>query len=248
MPNFKLWHDPDPTNCRTKAEALPSANSLTLKNHFGNEKEFHAMMISKVRPVQARIPTGQKEQGPLIFVEMKADPEEGNLSERLRSERAREISDPLIGLISANPEANLVHGPNMEIAGRKNHLERVAPKGLVPMAIGAIRIAAGIIHLIRDPKGLPSLRGPLVRSIAQTTSGKRNHLEKAGQFPMDILPIDIGRTGIIPSHLAHPDRQVSQRNPVREVIPIRIVNVTGGTIVNKNPCGNRNKNRLFNPE
>jgi len=248
VPNFKLWHDPDPTNCRTKVEALPSANSLTQKNRFGNEKEFHAMMISKVRPVQVRIPTGQKEQGPLIFVEMKADPEEGNLSERLRLKRALEISDPLISQITANPEANPVHGPTMEIAGRKNHLERVAPKGLVPIAVGAIRIAAGIIHLIRDPKGLRGLRGPLVRSIAQTASGKRNHLEKAGQFPMDILPIDIGRTGIIPSHLAHPDRQVSQRNPVREVIPIRIVNATRRTIGSKNPCGNRNKNRLFNPE
>ena len=242
MPNFKLWHDPDPTNCRTKVEVLPSANSLTQRNHFGNEKEFHAMMISKVRPVQARIPTGQKEQDPLIFVEMKAEPEEGNHSERLRSERALEISDPLISPITANPEANLVHGPTREIAGRKNHLERVTRKDLLPIAVGTIRIAAGIIHLLRDQKGQPGLRNPLVRSIVQTASGKKSHLEKAGP-----LPIDIGRTGIIHSHLAHLDRPVSQRNPVREVIRIRIVNATRGTIVNKNPCGNRNKNRLFNP-
>jgi hypothetical protein len=247
VPNFKLWHDPDPTNCRTKVEALPSANSLTQKNHFGNEKEFHAMMISKVRPVQARIPTGQKEQGPLIFAEMKAEPEEGNPSERLRSERALEISDPLISPITANPEANLGHGLTREIAGRKNHLEKVTPKDLLPIAVGTIRIAAEIIHLIRDQTGQPGLRNPLVRSIAQTASGKKSHLEKAGPLPMDMLPIDIGRNGIIHSHLAHPDRPASQRNPVREVIPIRIVNVTGGTIVNKNPCENRNKNHLFNP-
>jgi hypothetical protein len=247
VPNFKLWHDPDPINCRTKVEVLPSVNSLTQKNHFGNEKEFHAMMTSKVRPVQAGIPTGQKGPGRLIFVEMKVDPEEGNLSERLRSERALEISDPLISPITANPEANLVHGPTREIAGRKNHLERVTRKDLLPIAVGTIRIAAGIIHLIRDQKGQPGLRNPLVRSIAQTASGKKNHLEKAGPLPMDMLPIDIGRNGIIHSHLAHPDRPVSQRNHEREVIPIRIVNATKGTIVNKNPCGNQNKNRLFNP-
>jgi hypothetical protein len=247
VPNFKLWHDPDPTNCRTKVEVLPSANSLTQRNHFGNEKEFHAMMISKVRPVQARIPTDQKEQGPLIFAEMKADPEEGNHSERLRSERALEISDPVISPISANPEANLVHGPTVEIAGRKNHLERVTPKGLLPIAIATIRIEAEIIHLIRDQKGQPGLRNPLVRSIAQTASGKKSHLEKVGPLPMDMLLIDIGRTGIIHSHLAHPDRPVSQRNPVREVIPIRIVNTARGTIVNKSPFGNQSKNRLFNP-
>ena len=36
VPNFKLWHDPDPTNCTTKAKELHSANSQTQKNHSGN--------------------------------------------------------------------------------------------------------------------------------------------------------------------------------------------------------------------
>ena len=102
------------------------------------------MMISKVRPIQARILAGQKGPGLLIFVETKAEPEKGNRSERLRSGRALEISDRLTSRISAKAKVIVT----VEIAGVTSHSEKV------------VRVAPGISLFIRDQKALPAFQNP----------------------------------------------------------------------------------------
>jgi len=238
VPNFKLWHDPDPTNCRTRAKEPHSANSQTQKNHSVNAEEILAVTISKGRPVPETATRGPKDQSSSDSGEKRADPAHRPPG-KSRSKEVPEIIDLLTSRISEKPKVNRQdRARTAKTTTATNPLEKVVP--IVPVAIG-------IILSIRDQEVHPAFQNLRALSAmamaidpkATGTIAVKNDLGRV--VPMTIAIV-----------LSLPDRRaclVFQKNLEREGMPIPIVPTTVVTeaTLNKDPSGKQSKNHLFNP-
>jgi len=247
VPNFKLWHDPDPTNYTTKGKELLSANSLTLKKHFGNDQGLRVERISNDRLVLRVTASDPNGQGPATSARMKADRAQRRAgAEKLRSEVVLEILDPLTSLIFANRERNhmerarigriaAVTDPlgrvvrtKLFVPDRKAHpgFQSLQEQGEIPIALMTTRR-----HLVKRENDLFT-HGPEdlhpgealapimieIRTIAK--SAEKSLLEK-----QEIM-----------------DRPVFQKNRVPEAMPIPEVPMA---IATKNHSRKKSKNHLF---
>jgi hypothetical protein len=246
VPNFKLWHDPDPTNYITKGKEHLSANSLTLKRLFANDQGLRVERISNdhlVLRVTASDPSGQDQA---TSAKMKVDLAQRRAGAgKLHSREIQEISDPLTSPIFATRERNrMERAPIVKMAavtdpsgrvvrtnpfvpGRKVHrgFQSLRERGVIPIAlIGARehlvkRVNDRFTHGPEDLHPGEALVPILIEIRIIAMSAERNLMEK-----QEIM-----------------DRPVFQKNRVHEAMPLLGLIV----IARKSHSRKKNKNRSF---